>query len=590
MGTTRVKEAEEAKRGTGAIGAPSMSNPVGLEVVLTAMQSSKHTGQEEGETSATARHRAHSLRAAQNSYFHGSRTSDHIQSSSSSCSRFSNTLPMKDTVEQCRRKLKEALGNLSEDSDAPPALRRLALGKTEDVNFHRSDLHVLGKQQEEEHNTPYEYDELLGVGVTTTAPPSPREENARCRSSDSDETSRVCCIVGRENVEPSLGPHNDDAYGRNENFFSRRNVGASGPPPNSTLLSPIFRACSSFASLIRSLGQGFAMTTTIRSAFPGGDNTGCQERIISLNSSDAEKFLEAPYIQRMDAMSPRCQTTTADGGVCVPLASVHVPDASEVRHDSSAALSSSPLGEPESVYFASSYPCEGKCEHSQHLFEKDAFTMENTHCKEPFQRIVSDKAHPPCFHNGTVATLGGVQTHQRVKTHESEGFFSLSTPRQQSTNSLMHFSPTAQASLHNFLWSPHVQHQPQLQYQHSRVYSFSHTSSEKSPGSPPASGSLLPLASESLEWIHQQLLLQHGNAGNMPVFPSGSAAGEAGESGVVLLPARHNGMLDENSISSLILTCATSNLDTIRTCPDAPLDGFMGSSTFTTNGVVTPLQ
>ncbi|ESL09857.1 hypothetical protein TRSC58_02418 [Trypanosoma rangeli SC58] len=567
-----------------------MSNHVGLEVVVTAMRKSKHTGQEEGETSATTRRRAHSLRAARNSHFQGLQTPDRIQSSSSTCSRFSNALPMKDTVEQCRRKLKEALGNLSEDSDAPPALRRLALGETEIVNLHGSDLHELGKRQEAKHSTPYEYDELLDVGVTTTAPPSPREENTRCRSSNLDETSRVCRIVGCENVESSLGPHNNGAYGRSGDIFSRRSVGTSGPPLDTTLLSPVFRAFSSFASSMRSLGQNVAMATTRRTAFAGGDNSGCQEWIRSLNSPDAEKFLEAPCIQRRDTISPRCQTTTAGSCVCVPLASAHVPDASEVRHGSSAALLSSPLGELDSVSFASSYPCEGKRERFQTNAVKDTFTMVKAHCKEPFHRIVSDTALPPCPHNGTVATLGGVQTHQRVKTHESEGFFSLVTPRQQSTNSLMHFSPTAQASLHNFLWSPQVQHQPQLQYQHSRVYSFSHTSSERVLGSPAASGSLLPWASESLEWIHQQLLLQQGNAGNMPVFLSESAAGEAGESGAVLLPTRHNGMLDEDSVSSLILTCATSNLDTIRTCPDAPLDGFMGSSTFTMNGVVTPLQ
>ncbi|RNF05862.1 uncharacterized protein Tco025E_07718 [Trypanosoma conorhini] len=512
----------------------------------------------------------------------------HMQSSSSSCDGFSETLPMKDTVERRRRKLQDALGSLGEDSDAPPALRRLALAEAEDVIPHWGELRELGNRQEEEHSAQYE--ETSGVGVTTTAPPSPRDENARSCSSRPDGAAQVCRITSRENVEPNVVRHNDAAHGMNGHSFNRRSVESRGPPSKTALLSPVLRAFSSFASSLCSLGHGVAATRTRGAAFPGGGNTSYPEGRSSFSSSQADKFLpDAPCLERRDAMSLERQCSTAGSGACVVRASLHVSDAAEVHQGSSATSFSSPFGLLEPDLFAASYPRGRNPERPRRSTVKATSTVKKAHCKEPVHSRVKERVFPPYSQNEAAVSLGGVQAHQRVRTREGEGFFSPLTSRQESTDSLMHFSSTAQAPRHNFFWSPRVHKQTQLQCQHSRVYSFSYASSEKTPCSPTASGSVRPWTSESLEWIHQRLLLQQGNAGTMPVFLSGSAAGEAGEGGAVRLPARHNGRLEENSISSLILTCATSNVDTMRTCPDAPLDAFMGSSTYTANGVMTPM-
>ncbi|RNC36194.1 hypothetical protein TcCL_Unassigned00865 [Trypanosoma cruzi] len=589
MASTSEKVGNDVGKKSGVLCAQSRNSQIGVDMIGTAMNENKYPSEQKEDMPCENRRRTLSPQASQIFGPQGTQMSFSMKSVSSSFGRFSKTLAMKDAVMQYRRKLHEALGSLREDSDAPPALRRLALAD-EDDDIYDSSLHQSEDKEEEEERSTQNEQKISGLGAPTTAPPSPIDENIVRSANKPDEMARVCYIICHENVEPSSGFQNDGEYGRSGDSFGKQNMEALSLSSESTLFPKVSRGFPSSASSRRLLGQGVARMAMRGSAFSKRDSKDSPEQKILPSRSVAEKFLlDTPCQEKSDGSILKGTSSPGGGGGMVgAFASLGPSGAAEMHARSTSTLFVKPVGALKPVFFAASYPRAGKPERTQKNTAKDDVALKKTHLNETSCNVRSDKTFPPEAHNVKVVSLNSRKTHQHEKTCESDSCFSLSTPRQQSTGSLVHFSVnTPQVPLQNILRSPRAQEQKRHRYHHSRVFSFSRVSSERSPRSPAAGTRIRPLCCESLEWIHHQLR-QQGHVGHMPVFLSGSVTAEAGESGAALLPTRHSSQLEENSVSSLILTCATSNVDTLRTFYDAPLDNFMESSTFTANGMTSP--
>ncbi|EKF33027.1 hypothetical protein MOQ_003112, partial [Trypanosoma cruzi marinkellei] len=593
MASISEKVEDDVGKKSGVMCAQSRNSQIGGDNVIgTVMNEGKYPSEKKEDMPGENRRRTLSPKASRMLGRRGPQMSFSMKSVSSSFDRFSKTLGMKEAVMQYRRKLHEALGSLREDSDAPPALRRLALAD-EDDDIYESSLHQSEDKEEEEEEEQSAQDEhkLSGLGAPTTAAPSPIDDNIMRRANKPDEMARVCYIVCHENVEPSLGFQNDGEYGRSGDSFGKQNVETLSFSSESTLFPKFSRAFPSSTSSRRLLGQGVARMTGRGFALSKRDSKDSPEQKIPPNRSVVGKFsLDAPCREKSDGSILQGPSGPGGGGGMVGACpSLSPSGATEIFARSTSALFVKPIDALKPGCFAASYPRAGKPERSQKNAAKDDVALKKTDLNETPCKVRSDKTLPPEAQHVKVISSNSRKTHQREKTCESDSCFSLSTPRQQSTGSLVHFSlNTPQVPRQNILRSPRAQEQRRRRYQHSRVFSFSRVSSERSPRSPGAGTRIRPLCCESLEWIHHQLR-QQGHVGHMPVFLSGSVTGEAGESGAALLPTRHSSQLEENSISSLILTCATSNVDTLRTFYDAPLDTFMESSTFTVNGMTSPL-
>ncbi|KEG09041.1 hypothetical protein DQ04_05931010 [Trypanosoma grayi] len=488
------------------------------------------------------------------------------QGSRNSITSLRNAVSATDPVTQQKRKLKAVLGDLKQDSDAPPAVRRLVT------------------VVDEEECDDYDDYEPCAIGASATAPPTPLGQPPRRGShSAACEKSVPCCSICQEVINPFSGHGRDSEQSADGDTQGAHDANLNSLEESPTMLSLIPRVRSSYSSskLSACLGGGLRARgsdlLTLHSVSAGVP----RRRRHSFCCQRAPQLLLASQTrEEKEVMVQRSKNSSND----------------TLRDRPDPVFLFKPLGLLDPVLFAASYPI-GDAPDRLRIILGETPSVDKSDSKRETAKVESDAAVPLELNKVKLLPLDEGRHHQRIKTRESESGFSLSTPRRQSTSSSLHYSATVHASRQTFLRSPRAQQQQQYQqqqqqqYRHSRAFSFSRASSEKTLRSPTASSTFRQWPSESIEWLQQHLILQQAHVCHLPAFTSGGGSGDGGDSGIGLHPPWHSTRFggDTNNVSSVLLTRTTSNVDTLPTCCDAPLDTFMESSSLAASSTLTTL-
>ncbi|KAH9598754.1 hypothetical protein LSM04_000907 [Trypanosoma melophagium] len=495
---------------------------------------------------------------------------------------------------QKKRRLRAALGDLQEYSDAPPAVRRLATAAEEEIEIEENEKSTVGSGLNRE------------ITDGSTAPPTPleRQDTQKCPHEGfpmSGDEDSVWSMKREDTERMSIARLSDVQPPSSAGGLQRMHEIYSGSPAESPRLIPLIsRARSSPSSSKISLIPACSQRRGRSEVF-----NGCPYRVSRRSYSFcchcAQIFLSGPHlVEEKDDVLQRGQRSFDKSSGNSKNSNDTRENRTENTNSTTKYIARQPvlvfktLGFLPPVMFASSYPQSTVQIRLKKLNREAPNSAKSDGKKEP-AKMKSDVMSTAGHHRVKILALTGEEYPHCTKQRGSESVFSLSTPRRQSTSSLLHCSSALHPSRQTLLWSSGTQSQSQQQQSqsqqlHSRVFSCSRASSEKTGHSPTSSSTFRPWPSESIEWLQHQLMLQQSHPCNLPVFASVGAGGESGggESHVGLLSARTSGKYaGNNSISSLLLTRTGSNIDTLPTCCDAPLEAFMDSSSVATSSITT---
>ncbi|ORC90205.1 uncharacterized protein TM35_000092550 [Trypanosoma theileri] len=492
------------------------------------------------------------------------------------------------TFSQKKRRLRAALGDLQEYSDAPPAVRRLAIATEEEE-----------EENERERETTASVSSALWN--ETTAPPTPLERQSTRKSPCGDDPTTGGVLtwnINHEDGERVPTPHLSDVQAYGVGCLQRTiDTYVGSPAESAKIISLAPRARSSPSSSRISATPSYRQRRRKSDVFntcpywnTGRSRSFCCHcaQIFCSGSQDGEEKDDGLLTKRSKSID-KSSGNSRSSSVCTNTPTENISNSPTVCIFRQPMLIFKSLGLLKPVMFANSFP-RGTTPIRLKRVPRETQNSDKSYCKKEPTKIKGSVTSTQGHHRVKILPSTVEELHHYTKPRGGESVFSLSTPRRQSTSSSAYCPNSLHSQRQAFLWSPRTQPQQQPQHFHSRVFSCSRASSEKAGHSPPSSSTFRTLPSESLEWLQQHLMLQQSHVCNLPVFTSAGPGGESGggEGHVGLLSARTNGRFPgNNSISSLLLTRTGSNIDTLPTCCDAPLEAFMDSSSLATSSITT---